>query len=65
MLDVMRTYYEDWDFTGEWLQRHLAAFPSSSSLFEAIKIFKFEKVFSAEGQSDWPFLVGTEGDFVH
>ena len=53
LLDVMRTYYEDWDFTGEWLQskRHLAAFPSSSSLFEAIKIFKFEKVFSAEGQS--------------
>ncbi len=52
LLDVMRTYYQDWRFTGEWLhnRRHLAALPSSNSIFEGIQSFKFEKIMSAEGQ---------------
>lgn len=54
LLDVMRTYYQDWDLEGEWLHRrhHLAVFPSSSSMFEAIQAFKFETVVSAQAQSE-------------
>ena len=49
LLDVMRTFYEDWDFNGSWLQqkRHLAVVNGRESLFEGIDTFAFEEVYDA------------------
>lgn len=48
LLDVMRSYFQDWDFDGGWLhhKRHLAV-SGSNNFFEAIDILNFEEVYSA------------------
>lgn len=48
LLDVMRSYFKDWDFDGGWLhhKRHLAV-SGDNNFFEAIDILRFEEVYSA------------------
>ena len=52
LLDVMRSYFRDWDFGGDWMQtkRHLAVTAGSDKFFEAIDIFKFEEMYGAQGE---------------
>lgn len=49
LLDVMRTFYQDWDFSGSWMQqkRHLAIINGRDSLFEGIDSFKFGQIYDA------------------
>ena len=49
LLDVMRSYYKDWNFGGEWMQhkRHLAV-AGGDNIFEAIGIFDFEETYNAQ-----------------
>ena len=50
LLDVMRSYYKDWNFGGEWMKakRHLAVTTGGGNFFQAIDIFKFEERFNAQ-----------------
>lgn len=52
LLDVMRSYFKDWSFGGEWMQtkRHLAVTAGGDKFFEAIDIFKFEEMYSAHSE---------------
>ena len=55
LLDVMRVYFKDWNFTGDWMheKRHLAV-SGDSNFFEAINILHFEEMYNAypEGQQE-------------
>lgn len=50
LLDVMRSYFKDWKFTGDWMQtkRHLAVTAGGNNFFEAINIFQFEEMYDAQ-----------------
>ena len=50
LLDVMRSYFEDWDFEGAWLpnKRHLAVTSGINNFFQAIDVFGFEEMYSAQ-----------------
>ena len=50
LLDVMRSYFKDWDFEGNWMQnsRHLAAISGGDKFFEGIDVFKFEEIYDAQ-----------------
>lgn len=49
LLDVMRSYFKDWDFTGDWVhhKRHLAV-SGDDNFFEAISILRFEEMYKAQ-----------------
>ena len=55
LLDVMRTYFKDWDFTGDWVhqKRHLAV-SGDNNFFEAIDVLSFEEIYNAhpDGQEE-------------
>ena len=55
LLDVMRSYFKDWEFSGQWMghKRHLAVL-GGDNFFEAIGIFNFEEMYNAqpEGQQE-------------
>lgn len=54
LLDVMRTFFQDWDFTGTWMQhkRHLGLINGKEDLFEAIDSFKFDQIFDAKSAKE-------------
>ena len=49
LLDVMRTFYQDWEFGGDWMpqKRHLAVINGRDTFFEGIESLKFEQMYDA------------------